>query len=164
MRGNRGLANLEGLLFGHAQYGTVTENTFTDNCAGILVLNAGALGPQGKVGRVVITKNQVLQNNRSCTAEDPPISGLGIVLAGAVGNEVRNNDVRGHRPSGPTIISGGIVVADTTIFGGGPSNNNHIAINRLNFNQPFDLDGRGGSDNVFRDNQCSTSTPPGLCA
>jgi nitrous oxidase accessory protein NosD len=163
VQGNRSWANLEGLLFGHARHGIVTENTFTDNCAGILILNAGALGPQGKVGNVVITKNQVIQNNRSCTAEDPPVSGLGIGLAGAVGNEVRNNDVRGNRPSGPTIISGGIVLLDTTPFGGAPPNNNHVAINRLNFNQPFDIDGRAGANNVFRMNRCTSSIPPGLC-
>ena len=163
VQGNRSWANLEGLLFGHAQLGLVTQNTFTDNCAGIIVLNVGALGPQGRVGRVVITQNQVIQNNRSCT-DEPPISGLGIGLAGAVGNEVRNNDVRGNRPSGPTIASGGIVLFDTTPFGGASPNNNRIAINRLNFNQPFDVDGRAGTGNVFRDNQCTTSAPPGLCA
>ena len=163
VQGNRAWANLEGLLFGHAQHGLVTGNTFKDNCAGIIVLNAGALGPGGRVGNVVITQNQVIQNNRSCTAEDPPISGLGIGLAGAVGNEVRNNDVRGNRPSGPSVLSGGIALFDTTPLGGASPNNNHIAINRLNFNQPVDIDGQAGTGNVFRDNRCTTSAPPGLC-
>ena len=87
VRGNVAWANLEGLLFGHAVGGDVAHNKFFYNCAGVIVLNAGALGPEGRVGEVVIRRNLILRNNRACPGDEeeqtPPVSGAGIALAGA---------------------------------------------------------------------------------
>ena len=64
--GHAAWTNLEGLLFGHAAGGVVAQNKFFDNCAGVIVLNAGALGPDGRVGEVLIRRNLVLRNNPPC--------------------------------------------------------------------------------------------------
>ena len=167
VRGNVAWANLEGLLFGHAVGGDVAHNKFFDNCAGVIVLNAGALGPDGRVGEVLIRRNLVLRNNRSCPGDEeeetPPVSGAGIALAGAVENTVRHNIVLGNEPSGPSILSGGIVLFDTTPLGGASPDDNRVARNLVQNNEPLDIDGLAGTGNVFLGNLCGTSAPPDIC-
>jgi nitrous oxidase accessory protein NosD len=65
--GNRSVNNLgEGLLARDADFGTVRDNVFNGNCAGILIL-ADAPGPATDWK---VTRNTVAQNNKAC-AGDP---------------------------------------------------------------------------------------------
>ena len=59
----------------------------------------------------------------------------------------------------------GIFLLDTTGFGGTTPMNNRVSDNRLKRNVPVDIFSDGsGSGNIFSENQCSTSTPGGLCS
>lgn len=81
-------------------------------------------------------------------------------------NRVSDNRIRDHAAGGPSALpSGGIVMLDTTGFGGTTPMNNRVSDNRLKRNVPVDIFSDGsGSGNIFSENQCSTSTPGGLCS
>ena len=70
------------------------------------------------VGGFKVTGNTVEDNTRSCRAAqfDRNFSGIGIALLGARGMEVTGNHLSGNVPSGPTRISGGVVVADGPVL------------------------------------------------
>jgi len=164
--GNQSYSNNgEGLLFRDSLGGRITGNVLYGNCAGIFVLNTGA---PGAAGNVTIALNDVRSNNRLCPGEQgeaPPLGGIGIGVLGAqntvvVANLVRNNV--GQQGSG--IPGGGIVVLDTTNFGGGAPTGNTVRANALSGNTPNDLMSDGaGTGNTFSSNSCTTSTPPGSC-
>jgi len=89
------------------------------------------------------------------------VSGVGVALAGAHDSRVIGNVVVGNLPSGPSSISGGVVVISD--FVGTAPRDNLVTRNMVLRNQP-DLFWDGtGSGNVFRRNMCRTSTPAGLC-
>lgn len=162
---NRSVDNhAEGLLFRDSQGGKIRENSFSGNCAGIFALDTGAPGIDGKV---TIEDNVVTANNRLCPggADAPPFSGIGIGVLGTTMGVFRDNRITNNRPSGPSPLpSGGIVVLDTTSFGGTVPTGNLISDNRLRGNAPSDLFSDGsGTGNRFHENRCESSIPPGLC-
>src|SRR5215211_5482877 len=126
-----------GILVEDAHRGTFAGNTIHDNCAGMF-FDAFRSRP---VGDFELKGNTVENNTRSCRGNprsttferisapqsDAPFSGIGIALLGASGMEVTGNQISGNVPSGPTAVSGGVVVAtDPFGFGGGtrkPTNN-----------------------------------------
>ncbi len=66
------------------------------------------------VGDFKVTGNTVANNTQSCRAAQffgKDFSGIGIALLGASGMEVSANHLSGNVPSGPTPISGGVVVS-----------------------------------------------------
>jgi nitrous oxidase accessory protein NosD len=140
---------------------TVEENRATGNCIGVLALNTGS-----GAGNYRIRDNQVTANNRGCrAAEGPPTSGLGIVLAGTRDVRVEDNRVLRHQATGPSPLgSGGIAVISTKSMGGADPVNNSVSDNTARDNHPSDIlyDG-SGSGNRFKDNNCQSSQPPGLC-
>lgn len=154
--------NLFGLFLRDSTLITAEENRVSGNCVGILALNTG-----GGAGDYLIKDNQVTANTKSCTGE-LPASGLGIVLAGTSNVRVTKNRVTDNKPSGPSVFQGGIAVV-TSVFPGQPGGanavGNQVIENTALRNLPFDLfyDDRTGKDNVFRENRCQTSSPPGLC-
>jgi parallel beta-helix repeat protein len=158
--------NAFGIFIRDAANGRVRENYAHDNGFGIFLLDAGApFAPTGWRVRY----NRVLDNSASFFLEEGegepiPFSGGGIVLAGASNNDIRQNEVKDNVPSGPSIGSGGIVLLDSTEFGGSPSSDNLIRRNHLEGNEPYDInDEGGGTGNTFRRNRCDTSQPPDLC-
>src|SRR5688572_15911241 len=142
--------------------GFIAGNTIRNNCAGMFF----EASPSQPVGGFEVKGNTVKNNTRSCRAAqfDRNFSGIGIALLGASGMEVTGNHLSGNVPSGPTRISGGVVVAVDPYFGGTtkPMNNSVIA-NHFGRNKPDIFWDESGSGNSFLGNLCDTSVPSRLC-
>ena len=148
---------------------TAMGNVVWDNCVGILAINTGHGAPGDlPAGNDRIIGNTVWGNDRACASPGgPPTSGLGIALAGVHNTLVSGNWVNDNSPSGPSIFSGGIVVASTKANGGTDPTNNTVRGNTLDHNKSSDIVWDGtGSGNVISENSCDTSTPPhlGFCS
>lgn len=149
--------NAFGVLYRNAGGGSIQHNTISHNCAGILVL-ADAPGP---AGGVTIQSNTVNANSAFCFTDDAgPVSGAGIVLAGAENTVVHGNSVQFNVPSDFSVFQGGIVVVSG--FGGTPATHNSIIGNTVLHNSP-DLFWDGFGSNFFSANVCHSSVPTGLC-
>jgi hypothetical protein len=110
--------------------------------------------------------NQVENNTRKCPAEQgrEAFSGIGIGLFGARGMEVTGNHLSGNVPSGPTAVSGGVVVGVDPLFGGTTKpRDNSIVANNFGRNKPDIYFDESGTGNRFRANNCNTSIPARLC-
>ena len=157
-----------GIFIRDAANGLVVKNKTFGNCVGILFLNTDeSPDPQQDVANWVALKNRVTENNKACapTDESPPFSGVGIAVLGGVDISLIANHVLGNRAgSNPTAFVGGISVqaspfAATPI----PSTGTRVAFNTALGNDPDLFWDGGGDGNVFVDNECETSDPPGLC-
>jgi parallel beta-helix repeat protein len=158
--------NISGGAFGvyitDTHSGSIAGNTIHDNCAGMF-FEAFKAEP---VGGFEVKGNTVTHNTRSCRAAqfDRNFSGIGIALLGASGMEVKANHLSGNIPSGPTPVSGGVVVS-TDPFGGGtikPMDNSVIG-NHFGHNKPDIFWDESGSGNSFLGNLCDSSVPSRLC-
>jgi parallel beta-helix repeat protein len=158
--------NISGGAFGvyitDTHSGSIAGNTIHDNCAGMF-FEAFKAEP---VGGFEVKGNTVTHNTRSCRAAqfDRNFSGIGIALLGARGMEVKANHLSGNIPSGPTPVSGGVVVS-TDPFGGGtikPMDNSVIG-NHFGHNKPDIFWDESGSGNSFLGNLCDSSVPSRLC-
>ena len=102
-----------GVLVRDSDQATVTANSITANCAGILALSTYA-----PASGLSITLNRVTANNRFCPANAdgyPAFSGIGIGLGGVTDSTVTRNSVTGHVPhEGTDLPSGDVVVLDQT--------------------------------------------------
>ncbi len=150
-----------GIFVRDSSHGSVVGNTSYGNCDGIIVLSTH---PPAATDWTV-RKNVVRNNTKACppSEEGPPLSGLGILLAGANHTTVVGNTVTGNRPTGPSFASGGIAVASTAPLGGTDPVGNLIKANKAHNNQPDLFYDGTGSGNVFVANSCETSIPAGLC-
>jgi parallel beta-helix repeat protein len=151
---------LFGIFVRDSSHGSVVGNISFGNCVGIIVLSTFPPADDWTV-----TKNVVRNNTGACPEgeEGPPLSGLGIFLAGASHSTVLANIVTGNQPTGPTFVSGGIAVASTAPFGGNDPVGNLIKANKAHNNQPDLFYDGTGSGNLFVANSCKTSVPDGLC-
>jgi nitrous oxidase accessory protein NosD len=144
--------------------GSVLGNRSFGNCGGIFVHSTSADTP---AGQWTVKDNRVRDNTAACPPDEqgPPISGLGILLHGANQSTVVANIVTDNRPSGPSFLTGGIVVASSVREGGGGTDpvGNLVEGNRLRGNQRDLLYDGSGFGNVFVQNSCETSNPDGLC-
>jgi parallel beta-helix repeat protein len=160
--GNRISGGPWGIVVERAHGGSFTGNQVHDNCAGMW-FEASASQP---VGNFEVKGNTVKNNTRSCRAAQFGInfSGIGIALLGASDMEVTANHLSGNVPSGPTAVSGGVVVAKDLYYGGTtkPKNNSVIG-NHFGRNKPDIFWDKSGTGNVFRANYCDTSVPSRLC-
>jgi parallel beta-helix repeat protein len=152
-----------GILVYDAHRGSFAGNTIHDNCAG-MVFEAF---PSQPVGGFEVKGNTVENNTRSCRAAealDRNFSGIGIALLGARDMEVTGNRLSGNVPSGPTPVSGGVVVSTNPFVGGTtkPTNNSVIG-NHFGRNNPDIFWDKSGSGNRFVGNLCNTSVPSRLC-
>ena len=78
--------------------------------------------------------------------------------------EVTANHLSGNVPSGPTRISGGVVVAVDPYGDGAPKpRNNSVIVNHFGRNKPDIFWDESGSGNRFVGNLCNTSVPSSLC-
>jgi hypothetical protein len=142
--------------------GSVLGNTVRDNCAGMF-FEAFESQP---VGGFEVKANTVEDNTRSCRAAqfDRNFSGIGIALLGVRGMEVTGNHLSGNIPSGPTLISGGVVVAVDPYFGGTTEpKNNSVTGNTFGRKKPDIFWDESGSGNRFVNNLCNSSVPSRLC-
>ena len=156
-----------GIYVEGAHGGSFTGNQIHDNCAGMF-FEAFKDEP---VGGFEVSGNTVADNTRSCGGQNfgRKFSGIGIALLGASGMEVKANHISGNVPSGPTPISGGVVVSKDpyfrgTTFGGTQKpNNNSVIGNTFGRNKPDIFYDGSGSGNRFVGNLCNTSVPTRLC-
>jgi parallel beta-helix repeat protein len=161
--GNRISGGAWGILLQLAHGGSFTGNTIRNNCAGMFFEANGFKEP---VVGLEVKANTVEDNTRSCRAAkfDRNFSGIGIALLSTTDMEVTGNHLSGNIPSGPTPVSGGVVVAvnpyDDTAQK--PTNNSVIG-NHFGRNKPDIFWDKSGSGNRFLGNLCDTSVPSRLC-
>ena len=151
-----------GILVQDTYGGSVVGNNVHDNCAG-MCFEAFESEP---VGDFKVTGNTVDNNSQSCRAAQygRNFSGIGIALLGTREMEVTGNHLSGNVPSGPTRISGGVVVAVDPYFGGtAKPKNNSVTGNTFGRNKPDIFYDGSGSGNSFVGNLCNTSVPTRLC-
>jgi parallel beta-helix repeat protein len=160
--GNRISGGPWGIYVERAHGGSFTGNQVHDNCAGMFFVAF----PSQPVGDFKVTGNTVDNNSQSCRAAQFGInfSGIGIALLGASDMEVKGNHLSGNVPSGPTPVSGGVVVSTDPFFGGTtkPTNNSVIG-NHFGRNKPDIFWDESGSGNRFVGNLCNSSVPSRLC-
>ena len=151
-----------GIYVTDAHRGSFAGNTVHDNCAAMFF----EAFPSQPVGDCEVKANTVQNNTRSCRAAqfDRNFSGIGIALLGARGMEVTGNHLSGNVPSGPTPVSGGVVVSTDPFFGGTiMPRNNSVTGNHFGRNKPDIFWDESGSGNRFVGNLCNTSVPTRLC-
>ena len=142
--------------------GSFAGNTIHDNCAGIF-FEAFRGEP---VGGFEVTGNTLADNTRSCGGQkfDRNFSGIGIALLGASGMEVKANHLSGNVPSGPTAVSGGVVVSTNPFYGVTTKpKNNSVTGNHFGRNKPDIYWDKSGTGNSFVGNLCNKSVPSSLC-
>src|ERR671910_1519222 len=160
--GNRISGGPWGIWVGGAHRGSIAGNTIHDNCAGMFF----EAFPSTPVGDFEVKGNTVENNTRSCRAAkfDRNFSGIGIALLGASGMELTGNHLSGNVPSGPTPVSGGVVVSTNPYSSGSPKPmNNSVIGNHFGRNKPDIFWDESGSGNRFLGNLCDTSVPSRLC-
>jgi parallel beta-helix repeat protein len=153
-----------GMYVANTKGGFIAANTIHDNCAGMFFEANGF--QKGPVSGSEVKGNTVEDNTRSCRAAqvDRNFSGIGIALLGARDMEVTGNHLSGNVPSGPTRISGGVVVAVNPYRKGDPKPmNNSVIGNHFGHNKPDIYWDESGSGNRFLGNLCDTSVPSSLC-
>jgi nitrous oxidase accessory protein NosD len=151
-----------GIYATDAHGGSVLGNEVHDNCAGMFFEDIFSQ-PVGGFG---VKGNTVENNTRSCRGAkfERAFSGIGIALLGAREMEVTGNHLSGNVPSGPTAVSGGVVVAVSPYFGGtAKPKNNSVIGNHFGRNKPDIFWDDSGSGNRFLGNLCDTSVPSRLC-
>jgi parallel beta-helix repeat protein len=154
-----------GMYVANTKGGSIAGNTIRNNCAGMF-FEADGFGPGEPVGGFEVKGNTVEDNTRSCRAAqiDRNLSGIGIALLGAREMEVTGNHLSGNVPSGPTPVSGGVVVATDPFFGRTiKPKNNTVTGNDFGRNKPDIFYDKSGSGNRFIGNLCNTSVPTRLC-
>ena len=162
--GNRVSGGPWGIWVANTKGGFIAGNQVHDNCAGMF-FEAFKGEP---VGGFEVKANTVENNTRKCPTgiEEGRVafSGIGIALLGASGMEVTANHLSGNIPSGPTPVSGGVVVS-TNPFGDGSAEprNNSVIGNDFGRNKPDIFWDKSGSGNRFMGNLCNTSVPSSLC-
>src|SRR5215211_3308560 len=153
-----------GMYVANTKGGFIAGNTIHDNCAGMFFEANGF--QKGPVSGAEVKANTVENNTRSCRAAkfDRNFSGIGIVLLGARDMEVTANHLSGNVPSGPTRISGGVVVAVNPYRKGDPKPmNNSVIANHFGRNKPDIFWDKSGTGNRFVGNLCNSSVPSRLC-
>jgi parallel beta-helix repeat protein len=152
-----------GVYFADTKGGSIAGNTIHDNCAGMFFVAFKA----EPLGDFEVKGNTVKDNTRSCPAEQgrEAFSGIGIGLFGARGMEVTGPQISGNVPSGPTPISGGVVVAANPFESSETikPRNNSVTGNHFGRNKPDIFWDKSGTGNVLRPNNCNTSVPSSLC-
>ena len=156
-----------GFLFRDSSWGRVWGNTARGNCAGMVFVDTSE--DPAPATHWMAWDNTASHNNMACAAEQgggaPALSGIGITLFGASDSTLWNNRTNNNAPSGPSVFSGGIVVASSKVAGGADPTNDLVKRNHAHGNNPFDIlyDGTG-SGNQFVANDCDTSSPSSICS
>ena len=168
LHGNAAYRNAQsegiGLFVRDASQGTVDDNRFEDNCAGLLLVDTAGDGP---LAGWRVRGNTVARNTAACPpSEDVPVplSGIGIGLLGTADVTVSGNTVTANRPTADSAFAGGILLGSAQSVGGSEATGTVVRDNTSRRNAPADLvfDG-SGTANQLAGNRCGTSLPDGLC-
>ncbi len=154
-----------GVLVRDADVALVSGNHLEGNCGGVFVLQADLDEPTRDI---TVVRNEVRANNRFCAANAdgyPSFAGVGIAIVGGVTNTVvRSNTVTGHRGTDSADLpAAGVLVLDTTAFGGAAPTDNSIIGNTVVRNSPVDVLVAADTPNTVMPNRCGSSFPDGLC-
>jgi parallel beta-helix repeat protein len=154
-----------GIMVRDSVSGTVEHNLVYGNCMGIGFVDGLSAGTaEGWTAR----HNTVLSNTDVCPGgEEPDVSGVGILLAGARSITVTQNVVAGNVSASDRVpYAGGVVLASGSLFGGTEvATGNVVTRNTVLGNRPFDLNlVEVGPGNQLTRNTCGTGSSPGLCA
>jgi hypothetical protein len=155
-----------GFFIRDSAHAVASNNQAWGNCVGILVLDT----PEPTTAAWVrVANNRVWGNNRACKGDpdegEPPLSGLGIVVAGGRHITVTANHVLNNHPTGQSLFAGGIaMVSSKEPTGGSNPAWNTISFNVAQGNGPYDIFwDRTGSMNHFPGNACDRSSPAWIC-
>lgn len=154
MTGNETFGNRYGVFLRDSQNGEVTGNLIHDNCVGILNIDFPG---SANAGHYHIAGNQIHDNSAVCPGEsrdDPPLSGVGILIANADRDLVEDNVISTNRPGRSVPFHAGVVMID---FVGRAPSNNTITSNELTRNRPNLFYDGSGHGNVISDNTCVPS-------
>jgi hypothetical protein len=165
IRYNRSDNNTFGIFMRDSTYLQASNNVVAGNCVGIMALWTGGEAPGDlQAGHYTINDNVAAINDAACPGGDaPPLSGIGIALAGTAHTNVWGNTVRNNKPTGQSIASGGIVLISTAFAGGSDPSDNHVHGNDVRFNQPADIVWDGtGTGNQVNNNTCNKAIPNNL--
>ncbi|MDX6534796.1 MAG: hypothetical protein QOF68_2540 [Gaiellales bacterium] len=161
---NKAWGNSYGIFIRHSANGLVHHNELSGNCIGAFLLDDGQ--PEG-FHDFSLWNNKVWANNKACGAVDgaPPLSGIGVLMLGTRHVTLHDNWITDNTPSGPSFVSGGLVmISAKQITGGSPVRNNTIRDNTITGNAPFDIFyDASGFNNRFIGNTCDTSQPAWIC-
>ena len=152
-----------GIFIRNSQHVTVQDNDVRNNCVGVLVL-ADSPGPAAQPRHHEREEHEHETHPPGagrCTAGRPPLSGIGVALAGAHDVTVQANVIQGNVPGGATAFDGGVVVTDLGP-GSTPPMNNTVTHNVITGNSTEINDSGTGSGNVYRNNICGAN--PGACS
>ena len=148
--GNDVTGNQRGIFIRDASNGTVAGNRIHGNANGILILRLSA-----DTAFWNVSDNLVVGNSEPSSAT-PPVSGVGIGITGASDVLLRDNVVIGNHPTGPSLVSGGIVVISFRGRSGASvaPNDDAVVQNRVRDNAPADIiTDNTGTGNVFAGNR-----------
>ena len=148
--GNDVTRNQRGIFIRDASNGTVAGNRIHGNANGILILRLSA-----DTAFWNVSDNLVVGNSEPSSAT-PPVSGVGIGITGASDVLLRDNVVIGNHPTGPSLVSGGIVVISFRGRSGASvaPNDDAVVQNRVRDNAPADIiTDNTGTGNVFAGNR-----------
>ena len=139
----------------------IEDNEVSDACYGAF-FDPGVKG-------VRFRNNKIFRSQPACA----PIGASGIILDGAIGARVENNNVEGWKTDDPRTA--GLVVADdpcnseplslACLAIGGPAiaRDNRVRGNTLRDNTLDIFVNTTGTGNEFRRNDCDTSNQKGIC-
>lgn len=138
----------------HAQ---VMDNSVFGCCYGAFV--------DPNVDGAQVIANRVGPVDSRCAEGDDPQGAWGIIAGGSVNSLIQGNIIEGITVNGASNAdAAGIAIVDDTFSGTGAlAMDNLVAENFLMNNDRDLLLYSNGTGNVFVKNECSTSTPAGLC-
>lgn len=155
--------HLFGFFFRDAANGRVVGNEAFGNCVGAIVLNTGA----NIAANWRFFGNEIHDNDGFCPGSEeegtPPLTAIGVLIAGASDNVLIGNRILDNDPNGEAPFKGGVVVVDIGIPGANPPSGNLVKGNLILGNDPDIFWDGSGTGNVIKRNVCRTSVPDGLC-
>jgi nitrous oxidase accessory protein NosD len=156
-----------GMLMRDSRNGLLKDNLMQANCIGAFVLDTGPNGPRNNAGGAwTLVDNRVINNNRFCPPSPPvpPLSGDGIVVAGADHVVVKDNLIVGHKATKPGAIrSAGLALISGAPFGSDAPDHVTVVDNTFKRNVLDIFWDKTGKHIAFRDNECKTSDPAWIC-
>jgi parallel beta-helix repeat protein len=151
-----------GLMIRDSVGGTIEHNLAYGNCQGIGFVDG--LSP-GTAASWTASRNVLLRNNNVCP-DEPDISGVGLLLAGAHDITVTHNVIVENVPGAAEAeVGGGVVLTSGALYGGTELPTGNMVISNVVLrNSPADLNlVEVGPANQFTANRCGSSSPVGHC-
>lgn len=142
LRDNEAYGNVTGIEFENTSNGIAENNYLHDNTSGLLVFVLPDLARKESTNNRIV-KNRIIANNLenfgkpgSIVSNVPP--GVGMVLLGADGTVVTENEIRDHRSAGIAIVSLHTFFSDRASFDVGTEPEHNRIYNNTMVNNGYD--------------------------